>query len=389
MADYDPNKLSPEDSSVEDDPRVTTAEMQRVGVTEKTPFGRPGRPMDRRSPFYIGFVGAIGALLALLLSHMVTRITSVLVLILISAFLAVGLDPLVRSLVKRGMRRGAAVSIVAVAALLLLGLFIAAIVPPVVTQTQTFARRVPELINSLQTSQSPIATQLRDRGLLTQLQQYSTPAKLGSLALKAVGGAFGFGKVLLSIVFTTFTVVILTLYFLANLPGIKRTAYRLMPASRRPRAQLLTEDILGRIGGYVLGNIITSIVITVYSAIVFVIIGVPYPLPLALLMGITDLIPLVGATIGTVVAVLVALLHGVPAAIITLLVLLAYQQFENYVLVPRVMKRAVDVPAAATVIAALFGAALLGMIGALIAVPAAAAVQLISREVFLPRQEAS
>ena len=162
-----------------------------------------------------------------------------------------------------------------------------------------------------------------------------------------------------------------------------------MPASRRPRAQLLTEDILGRIGGYVLGNIITSVVITVFSAIIFFVIGVPYPLPLALLMGVTDLIPLVGATIGTVVAVLVALIHGVPAAVITLLALLAYQQFENYILVPKVMLRAVDVPAAATVIAALFGAALLGMIGALIAVPAAAAVQLISREVFLPRQEAA
>ena len=381
--------LSPDDSAIEDDPRVTTAEMQRVGVTEKTPFGRPGRPMDRRSPFYVGFVGAIGALFAILLSRIVTQVTSVLILVLIAAFLAVGLDPMVRGLARRGMRRGIAVTIVALSAVLLLGVFVAAVVPPVVSQTQLFAKKVPEVITNLQTSKSPVAVQLRKNGFLKKAQDYATPEKLSSLGLQAVGGAFGFGKFLLSFIFTLLTVVILTLYFLANLPGIKRTAYRLMPASRRPRAQLLTEDILGRIGGYVLGNIITSLVITVYSAIVFIIIGVPYPLPLALLMGVTDLIPLVGATIGTVVAVLVALLHGVPAAIITLLVLLAYQQFENYILVPKVMKKAVDVPAAATVIAALFGAALLGMIGALIAVPAAAAIQLISREVFLPRQEAA
>ena len=250
--------LSSDDSSIEDDPRVTTAEMQRVGVTEKTPFGRPGRPMDRRSPFYIGFVGAIGALLAVLLSRVITAVTSVLILVLISAFLAVGLDPMVRSLVKRGMRRGFAVLIVAVCAVLLLGVFTAAIVPPVVTQTQTFAKRVPELINNLQTSNSPIAVQLRKNHLLDSVAKYEKPEKLSALGLQAVGGAFGFGKFLVSFIFTLLTVVILTLYFLANLPGIKRTAYRLMPASRRPRAQLLTEDILGRIGGYVLGNIITK-----------------------------------------------------------------------------------------------------------------------------------
>ena len=381
--------LASDDSSIEDDPRVSTAEMQRVGVTEKTPFGRPGRPMDRRSPFYMGFVGAIGALLAILVSRVLVAVTSVLILVLIAAFLAVGLDPLVRSLVKHGLRRGLAVTIVALGAVALLGTFLAAVVPPVVSQTTAFVAKAPQVIESLQTSKSPIAVQLKKNGLLTKAKEYATPDKLSGVGLKAVGGAFGFGKALLSFVFTLLTVVILTLYFLANLPGIKRTAYRLMPASRRPRAQLLTEDILGRIGGYVLGNLITSIVITVYSAIAFFVIGVPYPLPLALLMGFTDLIPLVGATVGTVVAVLVALLHSAPAAIITLAVLLAYQQFENYYLVPRVMKRAVDVPAAATVIAALFGAALLGMIGALIAVPAAAAVQLISREVFLPRQESA
>ncbi len=388
MSEEDKN-LSPDDSSIEDDPRVTTAEMQRVGVTDKTPFGRPGRPMDRRSPFYIGFVGAVGALLAVMLSHIITQVASVLILVLIAAFLAVGLDPMVRSLVKRGLRRGVAVLIVALCAVLLLGVFVAAVVPTVVTQTQTFANKVPEVLDNLQTSNSPIALQLRKNHLLEKAKAYATPEKLSALGLQAVGGAFGFGKVLLGFVFTLLTVVILTLYFLANLPGIKRTAYRLMPASRRPRAQLLTEDILSRIGGYVLGNLITSLVITVFSAIAFSVIGVPYPLPLALLMGFTDLIPLVGATVGTVVAVLIALLHGVPEAVITLVVLLAYQQFENYYLVPRVMKRAVDVPAAATVIAALFGAALLGMIGALIAVPAAAAIQLISREVFLPRQEAA
>ncbi|MDQ1724243.1 MAG: hypothetical protein QOG52_1271, partial [Frankiaceae bacterium] len=199
--------LSSEDSSIEDDPRVTTAEMQRVGVTEKTPFGRPGRPMDRRSPFYMGFVGAIGALLAILLSRVITQVTSVLILVLIAAFLAVGLDPMVRSLVKRGMRRGVAVLIVAMCAVLLLGVFTAAIVPPIVTQTRTFAQRVPELLNTLQTSNSAIAVQLRKSNVLHNLQDNATPDKLSALGLHAVGGAFGFGKFLVSFIFTLLTVV--------------------------------------------------------------------------------------------------------------------------------------------------------------------------------------
>ncbi|MDQ1726795.1 MAG: hypothetical protein QOK14_840, partial [Frankiaceae bacterium] len=211
----DDKHLSPDDSSIEDDPRVTTAEMQRVGVTDKTPFGRPGRPMDRRSPFYVGFIGAIGALLAILLARVVTAVTSVLILVLIAAFLAVGLDPMVRGLVKRGMRRGFAVLIVALCAVLLLGVFVAAVVPPVVTQTETFVQKVPTLVSSLQTSNSPIAVQLRKNNLVTKLQDYATPEKLSALGLQAVGGAFGFGKVLLSFIFTLLTVVILTLYFLA------------------------------------------------------------------------------------------------------------------------------------------------------------------------------
>lgn len=389
MSENEDKLMSPDDSPIEDDPRVTTAEMQRVGVSEATPFGRPGRPMDRRSPFYMGFVGAIGALLAIMLSRMVTQIASVLVLLLIAAFLAVGLDPLVRALVKRGMRRGVAVLIVALTAVLMLGTFVAAVVPPVVQQTQEFVVNVPDIINDLETDDSRFAQTLRDNNVIERLREVGEPEKMSEFGLKAVGGAFGFGRVVLSFVFTVLTVTILTLYFLANLPGIKRTAYRMMPASRRPRAQLLTEDILARIGGYVLGNIITSIFATVFAFITFVIVGVDYPVPLAILVGILGLVPLVGGTVGSLAAVLVASFESLTSALIVLGVMTLYQQFENYFLVPRVMKRAVDVPAAATIISALIGAALLGMVGALIAVPAAAAVQLIAREVFLPRQEAA
>lgn len=376
------------DNAMEDEPRVTTAEMMRVGVSDQAPYGRPGRPMDRRSPLYIGFYGAIGVLFAYLLWQAVARVSGVLLLVLIAAFLAVGLDPAVRALVKRGMRRGIAVLLVTLTLLGGITVFFVAVVPPVVTQTQTFIEEAPDYVAELREGDGAFARQLREWNLVTRLEEFTESDRLAEVGVRALGGAFGVGRVLLGVVFSTVTIVVLTLYFLANMPGIKRTAYRLVPASRRPRAQLIAEDVLARIGGFVLGNLLTSLIAGVFSFIVFKAIGVPYPLALAVLYAVLSLVPLVGGTVASIVAVLVAALVSLQTAIITLVVTTIYQQVENYYIVPRVMKKTVDVPAAAIIVSALLGGALLGIVGALIAVPAAAAIQLIFREVLLPRQEA-
>ena len=193
---------------------------------------------------------------------------------------------------------------------------------------------------------------------------------------------------LLGLVFKTLTVLVLTLYFLSAYPGIKRGAYRLVPRSRRARVGLIADEILTRVGGYVLGNLATSVIAGVCAAVFFVIADVPYPVALAMLVALLDLIPLVGATIAAVVCTAVAFFVSVPVGIASAIYFIVYQQVENYVLVPKVMKRTVDISPLATIVAALIGGSLLGILGALLAIPVAAAIQLIGTEVLYPRQDA-
>jgi predicted PurR-regulated permease PerM len=152
---------------------------------------------------------------------------------------------------------------------------------------------------------------------------------------------------------------------------------------------LLGDEILVRIGGYVGGQLTVSLIAGVTSYTFLQITRIPYALALALIVTVTDLIPLIGATIGAVLVTLVGFLTGVPEGIACAIFFLVYQQVENYLIAPRVMKRSVDVQPAVTIVAALIGGTLLGVVGAVLAIPAAAAISLIVREVVLPRQEQS
>jgi len=199
----------------------------------------------------------------------------------------------------------------------------------------------------------------------------------------------GVGRFVFGAVFSTITVLTLTLYFMASLPLLKENVYRLVPRSRRARFGLLSDDILARFGGYVAGCLTIAAIAGSTGFVVLLVTGVPYPLALALLIAVTDLIPLVGATIGAAVATLLAFAVSIPVGIGVGVWFLLYQQFESYLLYPRIMKRSVDVSSVTTVVAILIGASLLGVLGALLAIPIAAAIQLVLEEVVVPRQEAS
>lgn len=351
-------------------------------VEPALPFGKPGRPFGS-SPFTFGFTAALGVLTAWLLVQALTASASMLILIIVSLFLAVGLDPAVRWLQARGLPRWAAISTVFVAVILLFAGFGLAIVPAVSQQAGQFVEQVPGYIQQLQNN--PQVRDLDQRfGLLERLQSYLTSGDLGK---QVFGGLLGAAGVVVSAVFTALTVLILTLYFLASLRTVTRTTYRLIPRTRRDRVQLLGDEIFNQVGGYVAGNLFISLIAGVTTFVFLAIAGVPYALPLAIIVAITDLIPMIGAGIGAAVAILVSLFVSMPVAIATLIFFIVYQQIENYVIVPRVMKSTVNVPAAATIVAALIGGALLGVVGALLAIPVAAAIHLIVREVVLPRQE--
>ena len=202
------------------------------------------------------------------------------------------------------------------------------------------------------------------------------------------GSILGFGEFVITSVFETFTVIVMTIYFLGSLPTIRVALMSLVPRSRRPRVALLSDGVLERMGGYVSGAMIVAALAGLAAFLMLTVLQVEFLLPLALLIALTDLIPLVGATIGAVLVTVIVFLESPTKALVVGLFFIAYQQFENFVIYPRVMSRSVDVPPMVAVIAALIGAALLGVVGALLAIPLAAGAIYLFREVVQPRQDA-
>jgi predicted PurR-regulated permease PerM len=367
-------------------PDDLVAELGPEAVTPAEPsgaFGAPGRPMNRHSPFYLGLVGGLGLLAAYGIVQLLTGLSQVLTLLVISLFLALGLDPVVRWLQRLGLRRAYAVLAVFAGVLVIFGGIVAVVAPPVVQEAGQLASAAPDYAQSL----------LKNHTLRRLDEQYGVVdeitkrLKSGSLWSSVFGGVVGAGKALLSGFFSAFTVLVLTMYFTASLPSVKASAYRLVPRSRRQRFTVLAEEISRRVGGYVIGQISIATINGVCSFIMMEIVGIPYPAVLAVTVGVLGLIPMVGATLGAVIVVVVALFDSWTATVIVAVYYLVYQQVENYVIVPRVMNRTVAVPGAVTVVAALAGGTLLGILGALMAIPIAAGLLLIYKEVLLPRQE--
>lgn len=263
---------------------------------------------------------------------------------------------------------------------MVVGGFVALAVPPLVEQAATFVGQSPRYLQLLQDRSSTIG-QLDAR---FGLQQYLQQALAGDGASLA-DGLLGVGLAILGVLGDTVVVVVLTVYFLATLPAIRSAAYRLAPASRRPRAVLIGDAICVRFGGYVLGNVVISLITGVATFVWLLVLGVPYALPLAVLVALLDLVPVIGSVIGAAVTALVALTVSWPVALATVGFFLVYQVVEDYVLTPKIMGRTVEVPAVLTVISVLVGGALLGVIGAVIAIPLAAAVLLVVQEIVYPR----
>ncbi len=352
-------------------------------ATVEQQFGRLGRPLRRDSPFLVGFLGALGVLVAVAIVHAISQARSVIILIVVSLFLAIGLNPVVEALMARGMRRGVAIAIVFVA---VIGAFVGfgfAVVPPAVEQTNAFIKELPSYLDDLRSNAS-IRKFDNDYHVIGKAQVYVSKGDQGQ---RVFGGLLGVGRIVLNAVFSALSILILTLYFLAALPSMRRQAYRLVPSSRRERVTLLSDEILTRIGGYVSGALTVAFIAAVTSYLFLSIVGLPYALALALLVGLLDLVPLVGATIAAVVVSAIGLTSSVQVGIACVVFYIAYQQFENYVIYPRVMRRAVDVPAPATIVAVLIGGALLGVTGALLAIPTAAAALLVIRQVTIPRMD--
>jgi predicted PurR-regulated permease PerM len=273
------------------------------------------------------------------------------------------------------------------AILIFVTLFSLLVIPPIIAQSNQLISSAPELINQLKSN--PTFAHLNDQyGFLDSIQERVTLwVQDGKFVLTAFGGIVGVGKVVLSGAFAALTIFILTLYFIASLPQITKIAYRIAPASRRDRFAKISDAIIARIGTFVGSQILVAFMAALFVTILSVALKLPYAISLGMFIFVCALIPLVGHFVGAAIVTLVAFSQSPTRGLIALVAYIAYQQIENYLIVPRIMKRNLAIPGIVTIIAALIGTSLLGLVGALLAVPIAAAVLLIIDEVVLPSAE--
>lgn len=339
----------------------------------------------RHSPFTIGFFGALGAVAAIFLTEQLLSISSVLILLVMSMFLAIGLNPLVEFFMRRGIRRGLSVLLVLVGVIAVLALFVTAVAPVISDQIALITRNAPAWLDDLQANRQ--MQRLDDQfDVIAKAREY---IQNGDFGQKVFGGALGVGLRVLSALTNSLIVIVLMIYFLASLPSIKHAAYSLAPASRRPRVSELGDRIIRSTGAYVAGAFVVAVCAGISTLIFSFVVGLgDYAFALAFVVGIFSLIPVVGAFVAGAIMTLLGLTISPTIALVTLIYYLGYQQFESYVIYPRIMKKSVDLPGSVTVVAALIGGSLMGVVGALLAVPVAAALLLLHREVFLRRQDA-
>ena len=365
--------------------RIHEALEAAAEVAEKTGgLGTLGQPVNRRSPFMIGLTGAFGVAVAYGLIELLIRARSVLIIIGLAMFIAAGLDPIVGWLVRHRMPRWAAVLTVIGCVLAVAAAFLAAAIPPLANEATALAHQIPHYMHTLQDRNS----QLGKLNVKYHIQQRLTSLVTnggGSL----VGGVLGAGALVLSTASSILAILVLSIYFLAGLPQIKMFTYRLMPHSRRPRAILIGDEIFAKVGGYVLGNFITSVIAGLGTFFWLLAFNVPYPILLGMFVPLLDLIPVIGSTVGGAVVSLVALTVSLPVALATLAFYIGYRLAEDYLIVPRIMGRTVELPAIVSLVAVLIGGVLLGIVGALVAIPVAAAIRLLLHEIAIRRLDKS
>ena len=338
-------------------------------------------------PLTVAFVATVGVLGALIIAVALGSITTLLLQIALALFIALGLDPIVRSLERRGLKRGAGIGIVFGGYALVAAAFLIFILPPVVSQIAEFIQHLPQAVDDMLASDwfaaLPIDARITIAGgvetISETLTQPETLAAIGGGALAAAAGLF-------SAISAGFIIVALTLYFLASLTGMKNALYSLAPARDRAELSRLTEQVTASVGASLLGSLTLSALNGVVVFFLFFFIGLPYAALMALIAFIITFIPLFGSIIFLVIGSVVALFSSPTQALIFAIGYLVYIQVESYVVSPRVMTKAISIPPALVLIGAMAGAAMLGVVGVLLALPVIASLLLVIREVVIPKQ---
>lgn len=359
-------------------PVPTPSDPERVEVSP----GDPSRvSLLQRSPFQIGFLLTLGAMTAFGLVTAALNLKSILILVLLALFISLGLNPAVEWLQRRHLRRPTAVVIVALTLLVALGLGAWAVVPVVTEQGANLITNAPAWLQSLR--ENPQVAELD--GQFQIIDKLIGFLSSGSWVSSLFGGLLGAGIALANVVFSVIVTLVLTLYFLASLTGIKNVIYQLAPASRRPRARFLANEMFGRVGGYMTGMFVVVSLWAIGSFIMFNLVGLgEYSLALSVVVATFAFIPVVGSFVALAICTLIAFSVSPTTGIAVLAYFLVYQQLDAYVVQPRVFSRSLNVPAVLVILGAISGGLLLGVVGALLAIPTVASLLLLYREVLVP-----
>ncbi|MFT4211655.1 MAG: AI-2E family transporter [Microbacterium sp.] len=347
--------------------------------------------MKLHNPFRVAFVATLGVGLGIMLLNSISTLSTVLLYVGTALFLSLGLDPVVRFFERRHLRRWMAVLVTLLIVLAVFGGIVMTVVPIIVDQISQLVSAIADIVED-GTWQTDLLSWLETTFPNLDVEEAFGYVQdwLQSLDFGSIGeGVLAFSASLLSGISGVFIVLVLTIYFTVSTPSLKSAVYSLVPASRRERFIDLSEQITDSVGYYVMGQVGLGLINGILSAIFLTIIQAPFPAVLAVIAFFFSLIPLVGTLIGSTIIVLTCLIPGLgsPATALTAAIYyIVYMQVEAYVVSPRIMNRAVSVPGAVVVIAALAGGSLLGLLGALVAIPVAASILILYRQVVIPRQ---
>jgi len=343
-----------------------------------------------QNPFRVGLLAGLGVILAVTIGSMVAQLSTVLTYVGAAIFLALGLDPLVSFLERRGLPRWASLLVTLIVVLGSITGVMFAIVPAIVRQASSLVQSIIEYTSGvtwtdfINNVQGYVGDGINVREIADGVTQY-LQENFDTITSNVLAATLGLANGL----FGAFIVLILTLYFTASLDTFKAAIYQLIPATKRARFADLTDQVTTAVGRYVIGQISLALCNGVFTFIFLSIIGAELPVVFAFLAFLGSLVPFVG-TLAASVLILLGQVLLMPDALVTWITVgvyyLVYMQVEAYVLSPNIMRRAVKVPGVIVVIAALVGGTLLGILGALIAIPVAASVLLIIEQVVIPRQ---
>jgi predicted PurR-regulated permease PerM len=329
-------------------------------------------------------LAVIGLVLAtVVLLWMVVQAQRVLVWLVIAAFFAVALDPAVSWVERRvfgGRRRALATLIVFVVVVLVLIGIIAAFAVPLAREGTRFAGQLPDLIDQTKRGEGVVGRLLERTHVLNYIQEHQDQLKSAAsgLTTPAVGILRGFATGIVG----ALTVFVVAYLMVLEKPKIVTGVLALFPPRRADRIARVSGDCAKSVNGYIVGNVAISVICGLLTFAVLAVMGVPFAGLLALFVAIADLIPLVGATLGAVIATVAAFIHSVPAGITAVFFFIVYQQLENHLLQPVVFSRTVKLNPLTVIVAILIAAELAGILGALLAIPLASMIQVIARDVW-------